>query len=331
MPNSTKAQVVTRGTRSLGYGFVTFATSEEAAKAVSSLNGKEIEGRAINVEATKPLAAGGGPKGAEGEGSGARKPRERRPRNGTATAGGAAPKGRRPRVDEGEEEDSAAAPGTTAESGAEGGAAAAGDKKKRKPRNKKKSTAGASADGLGTPAGGVTPGVNGADANGASAGEGLGTPAGGATSSTKPQQQPRAPREKKQPAGPKGAPEGPPSQTLVFVANLSFEINTDELLREKVFAGFDVKTAKVAMAPFRKRSKGYGFVDLASHEEQQRAIKELQGKEIDGREITIKVAVEDTSRKEKEAAAAAAAPATSGESAPAEVKTESDAAPAASA
>ena len=61
--DSTKAQVVTRGTRSLGYGFVTFATSADAAKSVSMLNGKEIDGRVINVEAVKPLSAGGGPKG----------------------------------------------------------------------------------------------------------------------------------------------------------------------------------------------------------------------------------------------------------------------------
>lgn len=51
---STQAQIIKRGARSLGYGFVTYETEAEAQKAVQLLNKKEIAGREINVEGAKP-------------------------------------------------------------------------------------------------------------------------------------------------------------------------------------------------------------------------------------------------------------------------------------
>ena len=46
--------------RSRGFGFVEMATSEEAQKAVADLNGRELDGRRLNVDIAKPKAAGGG-------------------------------------------------------------------------------------------------------------------------------------------------------------------------------------------------------------------------------------------------------------------------------
>jgi RNA recognition motif-containing protein len=40
--------------RSKGFGFVTMETEEEAAAAVEQLNGKELDGRAINVDFARP-------------------------------------------------------------------------------------------------------------------------------------------------------------------------------------------------------------------------------------------------------------------------------------
>jgi len=50
------ANIITRGPRSLGYGFVELESEEEANQAVKLLNKKEIDGRAINVEVARPRA-----------------------------------------------------------------------------------------------------------------------------------------------------------------------------------------------------------------------------------------------------------------------------------
>lgn len=48
------ANIITRGRRSLGYGFVEFANETDAQKAVDALNKSEISGRPINVEVARP-------------------------------------------------------------------------------------------------------------------------------------------------------------------------------------------------------------------------------------------------------------------------------------
>lgn len=61
---SVDAVIVTRGRRSLGYGFVTYATEAEAIKAAQELNNKSLDGREINVEVarTKPTSESDAPK-----------------------------------------------------------------------------------------------------------------------------------------------------------------------------------------------------------------------------------------------------------------------------
>eukprot|EP00727_Mastigamoeba_balamuthi_P007902 m51a1_g3732 putative rna-binding region rnp-1 domain-containing protein (346) ;mRNA; f:29425-30653 len=46
--------IIARGPRSLGYGFVEFEKPEDAERAVTELNKKEIDGRAVNVELARP-------------------------------------------------------------------------------------------------------------------------------------------------------------------------------------------------------------------------------------------------------------------------------------
>ncbi|MEK6952331.1 MAG: RNA-binding protein [Nanoarchaeota archaeon] len=41
--------------RSKGFGFITFSDDEEAKKAISEMNGKEIEGRALKVNEARPM------------------------------------------------------------------------------------------------------------------------------------------------------------------------------------------------------------------------------------------------------------------------------------
>lgn len=42
--------------RSKGFGFVEMSTSDEAAEAIEALNGKELNGRPMNVSEAKPMA-----------------------------------------------------------------------------------------------------------------------------------------------------------------------------------------------------------------------------------------------------------------------------------
>ena len=46
--------------QSRGFGFVEMSTTEEADKAVQALNGRDLDGRSLKVEISKPKAAGGG-------------------------------------------------------------------------------------------------------------------------------------------------------------------------------------------------------------------------------------------------------------------------------
>lgn len=52
--DSLSAQVILRGTRSAGYGFVALSSVEAAQKAVESLDKKELDGRSVIVEIAKP-------------------------------------------------------------------------------------------------------------------------------------------------------------------------------------------------------------------------------------------------------------------------------------
>jgi len=56
--------------RSKGFGFVEMATAEEAQKAVSQLDGRDLDGRQIKVEVAKPKGEGGGRGGGRGGGGG---------------------------------------------------------------------------------------------------------------------------------------------------------------------------------------------------------------------------------------------------------------------
>jgi len=52
--------------RARGFGFVEMSNDEEAAKAITALNGTEMDGRALNVNEAKPKTGGSGPRGGGG-------------------------------------------------------------------------------------------------------------------------------------------------------------------------------------------------------------------------------------------------------------------------
>lgn len=49
-----------------------------------------------------------------------------------------------------------------------------------------------------------------------------------------------------------------------------------------------------------RKGRGFGFVTLASEEMQKKAVAEMNGKEIEGREIAVKVAIDSPDKTDEE-------------------------------
>lgn len=81
----------------------------------------------------------------------------------------------------------------------------------------------------------------------------------------------------------------------LFVGNLGWNVR-DEDLKEAFSAVGTVEEAVVIIDRMKNRSKGFGFVTMSSEEEAQKAIAELNGKEIDGRAINVSEAREERKR-----------------------------------
>ena len=74
--------------------------------------------------------------------------------------------------------------------------------------------------------------------------------------------------------------------TKLYVGNLAYSVDKSRL--EEMFAGFGaVVSAQVIMDRETNRSKGFGFVEMGSDQEAQAAIAALNGKNIDGRNLTV--------------------------------------------
>jgi RNA recognition motif-containing protein len=77
----------------------------------------------------------------------------------------------------------------------------------------------------------------------------------------------------------------------LFVGNLSFETSDDDLKEAFSKAGA-CEMASVIRDRMTGRSRGFGFVEMGSDEDAQRAIAELNGKDLRGRNISVSEARE---------------------------------------
>ena len=75
----------------------------------------------------------------------------------------------------------------------------------------------------------------------------------------------------------------------LFVGNLSFN-TTENDLQDAFAAHGTVTEANLMMDRMTNRPRGFGFVTMSSADEAQKAIAGLNGKEIDGRALTVNVA-----------------------------------------
>jgi len=228
------ANIITRGPRSLGYGFVEMESEEDANKAVELMNKKEVNGRQINVEVAKPQEE--------------TKEKEPRPQG----ENGAAPRGGR--------------------RGGRGG----GGRVRTGYRRRKEGEEGEGADDKAEE-----------DQEGNEEGEG--------------QRRPR--RRNRGRTGQKRVSdesnEREESKTTLFVANLPFGLDDDGFAKVVVELGVKPKTAHVVKKR-NGRSKGYGFVEFENEADQKKALDGLNKKVVEGRELSVKVALTEQPRGDEE-------------------------------
>ena len=72
----------------------------------------------------------------------------------------------------------------------------------------------------------------------------------------------------------------------LFVGGLSWDTNDDQL--KEFFSEIgEVVSANVITDKYSGRSKGFGFVEMATEKEAKEAMEKLNGKEMDGRTIVV--------------------------------------------
>lgn len=82
----------------------------------------------------------------------------------------------------------------------------------------------------------------------------------------------------------------------IFIANLDWSITSEDL--KNTFSTFgEVEYAHVVFEKETKRSKGFGYVEMADVESGINAVKALNGMEVNGRKIDCKVASPKENRK----------------------------------
>ena len=79
------------------------------------------------------------------------------------------------------------------------------------------------------------------------------------------------------------------AQQNLFVGSLAYA-TTDDTLKAFFEAIGEVTSARVITDRDSGRSKGFGFVEMAKEEDNQKAIDQLDGKELDGRAISVGLA-----------------------------------------
>ncbi|HEY0378453.1 MAG TPA: RNA-binding protein [Pyrinomonadaceae bacterium] len=72
----------------------------------------------------------------------------------------------------------------------------------------------------------------------------------------------------------------------LYVGNLSFQTSSEDLQQLFSQAG-TVESASVVEDRETGRSRGFGFVEMATNEEGQAAIQQFNGKEVNGRSLTV--------------------------------------------
>ncbi len=74
--------------------------------------------------------------------------------------------------------------------------------------------------------------------------------------------------------------------TKLYVGGLPYSTTNDELSAHFAAAG-NVTSASIIMDKMSGRSKGFGFVEMSSDEEAQKAVSMFNGQDFGGRKLTV--------------------------------------------
>ncbi|KAK9716941.1 hypothetical protein K7432_006552 [Basidiobolus ranarum] len=259
--NINEATILTRGKRSLGYGFINFEKLDDAKKAVGEKDQSELEGRVLKVELARPMKRDSEHAKQvenhtnEGEDDSAdRRGKEGARGRGRARRGRGAGRGRGRGANEEDVVLSSKAP--------------------RRFSNKR--------DGATDSAQDTENGV-------AQVSEELGNLDLSEQSVEEDDRAPRARRGRRFGAKPK-APLGAPSTQSLFVGNLPYSLEASAL--EGLFPDTKI-TRSLIVTSKTGRSKGFGFVEFEKEEDQKKVLEENKELSLEGRKLLIKVALGD--------------------------------------
>jgi RNA recognition motif-containing protein len=82
----------------------------------------------------------------------------------------------------------------------------------------------------------------------------------------------------------------------IYVGNISRDV-TESDLKEAFGAFGTVQTAAIIKEKFTGESRGFGFVEMPNKEEGDKAIADLNGKDLKGRNLTVNEARPKTDNK----------------------------------
>ena len=74
----------------------------------------------------------------------------------------------------------------------------------------------------------------------------------------------------------------------LYVGGLAYSVTDDQL--QKLFSAHGtVESAKVITDKFTDRSRGFGFVEMSTQQEAEKAIQALNGTQHEGRSLTVNI------------------------------------------
>ena len=72
----------------------------------------------------------------------------------------------------------------------------------------------------------------------------------------------------------------------IYVGSLSFDVSENDL-REAFEQFGEITEVRLIMDKFSGKSKGFGFIEMPSKEEAEKAIEEMNGKDFKGRALSV--------------------------------------------